>query len=94
MALGRRKNERQQDFWVATTELPRSEGHVFYQKLNQLLREAGIDEYVETLCEPHYHDTMGRPGIPPGTYRLCRSKLPCVKARTTRSVPAFHFIEK
>ncbi len=68
MALGRRKNERQQDFWVATTELPRSEGHVFYQKLNQLLREAGFDEYVETLCKPYYHDTMGRPGIPPGTY--------------------------
>ncbi len=47
MALGRRKNERQQDFWVATTELPRSEGHVFYQKLNKLLREAGFDEYLE-----------------------------------------------
>jgi len=68
MALGRRKKERQQDFWVATAELPRSEGHVFYRKLNALLREAGFDEYVETLCEPYYHNTMGRPGIPPGTY--------------------------
>lgn len=68
MALGRRKKERQQDFWVATTELPRSEGHVFYQKLNKLLCDAGFDEYVETLCEPHYHDTIGRPSIPPGTY--------------------------
>lgn len=68
MALGRRKQERQQDFWIATTELPRSEGHVFYQKLNQLLQEAGFDEYVETLSEPFYHDKMGRPGIPPGTY--------------------------
>ena len=68
MALGRRKHERQQDFWVATTDLPRSVGHVFYQKLNKLLRGAGFDEYVEALCKPHYHDTMGRPGIPPGTY--------------------------
>ena len=68
MALGRRKNERQQDFWIATAELPRSEGHVFYRKLNKLLREAGFDAFVETLCEPHYHNTMGRPGIPPGTY--------------------------
>jgi transposase len=68
MALGRRRKERQQDFWVATAELPRSEGHVFYRKLNALLREAGFDEYVESLCEPHYHNTMGRPGIPPGTY--------------------------
>jgi len=68
MALGRRKNERQQDFWVTTADLPRSEGHVFYRKLNKLLGEAKFDEFVETLCKPHYHDTMGRPGIPPGTY--------------------------
>lgn len=68
MALGRQKKERQEDFWIATTELPRSEGHVFYRQLNTLLREAGFDETVETLCEPYYHDSMGRPGIPPGTY--------------------------
>lgn len=68
MALGRHRKERQQDFWVATAELPRSEGHVFYRKLNSLLREAGFDEYVESLCEPYYHNTMGRPGIPPGVY--------------------------
>jgi len=68
MALGRRKNERQNSFWVATAELPRSDGHVFYQKLNKLLHEAGFDTYVEVLCKPHYHKTMGRPGIPPGVY--------------------------
>ncbi len=28
-------------------------------KLNQLLREAGFDEFVERLCEPYYHDTHG-----------------------------------
>ena len=68
MALGRHKDERQQDFWIATTDLPRSEGHVFYRKLNRLLREAGFEPFVETLCKPHYHDTHGRPGIPPGVY--------------------------
>jgi transposase len=68
MALGRRKAQRQADFWIAVDELPRSEGHVFYSKLNQLLREAGFDEFVEKLCEPYYHDTMGRPSIPPGVY--------------------------
>ncbi len=68
MALGRRKNDRQQDFWVATGNLPRSEGHVFYRKLNELLAEAGFDAFVESICEEHYHDRMGRPGIPPGTY--------------------------
>jgi transposase len=68
MALGRCKKERQQDFWIATDDLPRSEGHVFYRKLNELLREADFDSFVESLCEEHYHDRMGRPGIPPGTY--------------------------
>ena len=68
MALGRRKNERQQDFWIAADNLPRSEGHVFYRKLNKLLAEAGFDPFVESLCEEHYHDSMGRPSIPPGVY--------------------------
>ena len=68
MALGRRKQERQEDFWIAVNELPRSEGHVFYRQLNQLLREAGFDQHVESLCEPYYHDTLGRPSIPPGIY--------------------------
>jgi transposase len=39
MALGKRKRE-QQGLWVATTELPKSPGHPFYQKLNELLAEA------------------------------------------------------
>jgi transposase len=68
MALGRRKQERQDEFWIAVNELPRSEGHVFYRQLNQLLREAGFDQHVESLSRPYYHDTMGRPGIPPGIY--------------------------
>ena len=68
MALGRHKDERQPDLWIATERLPRSEGHVFYRKLNLLLREAGFDTFVEALCQPHYHGTHGRPGIPPGVY--------------------------
>ncbi len=68
MALGRRGEERQQEMWIASAELPKSEGHVFYRKLNQLLAEAGFDRFVEELCQTDYHATMGRPGIPPGTY--------------------------
>ena len=48
--------------------LPRSEGHVFYRKLNKLLGDAGFDEFVEELCKPLYHVRMGRPGIAPGVY--------------------------
>jgi transposase len=67
MALGRRNEERQGEFWVATQHLPTSPGHVFYDKLNRLLAEAGFDEWVEALCEPYYAKS-GRPGIPPGVY--------------------------
>lgn len=51
-----------------TTELPRSPGHVFYDKLNRVLAEAEFDKFVEELCEPYYADRIGRPGIPPGIY--------------------------
>lgn len=70
MALGRRKRE-QQDAWVATTELPKSPGHVFYARLNRLLQEAGFDSLVEDLCRPHYAAVQGRPGIAPGFTSGC-----------------------
>ena len=67
MALGKRRDE-QQEMWVATTSLPKSEGHVFYRKLNRVLAEARFDRTVEEICEPHYHSHLGRPSIPPGVY--------------------------
>lgn len=54
MALGRRESERQNELWVPTAELPRTPGHPFYEKLNQLLAEADFDRFVERLCEPYY----------------------------------------
>src|SRR5437763_12684049 len=67
MALGKRKRE-EQAMWVATTELPKSPGHPFYQKLNAVLAEADFDPWVEQLCAPYYADGVGRPSIPPGVY--------------------------
>ena len=67
MALGRQWRERQEEFWVPRGELPKSAGHPFYCKLNELLRQADFDEFVEDLCEPYYADN-GRPSIPPGRY--------------------------
>jgi transposase len=67
MALGKRRDE-QQEMWVASTSLPKSEGHVFYRKLNRLLAESDFDHTIEKLCEPHYHRQLGRPSIPPGVY--------------------------
>src|SRR5262245_24190436 len=67
MALGKR-TPKQPALWLATTDLPPAPGHPFYQKLNQLLEEAGFDPFVEDLCRPYYADGVGRPGIPPGVY--------------------------
>ena len=67
MSLGRRQQERQAEFWIATHDLAGGPGHVFYDRLNTLLDEAGFDRFVEGLCEPYYQET-GRGSIPPGRY--------------------------
>ena len=67
MALGKRKRE-QQGLWIATTELPKSPGHPFYRKLNELLAEAKFDAWIEKRCEQYYAAKLGRPSIPPGVY--------------------------
>lgn len=69
MAMGTRKQrERQEDFWIATAELPRSAGHPFYERLNKLLEEAGFDVFVEQRCREYYAPKMGRPSLAPGIY--------------------------
>jgi hypothetical protein len=68
MALSRRKVVQQQDLFITAVDLPRSDGHVFYAKLNQLLEEAGFDSWIEKLCQPYYSQVRGRPGIPPSVY--------------------------
>ena len=69
MSMGKRE-DKQQPLWVAAPELPRSAGHRFYEKLNDLLREADFDPHVEALCQRFYEadGTGGRPSIPPGVY--------------------------
>jgi transposase len=68
MSMGRKPSERQADLWIATTDLPKSPGHVFYEKLNSLLGEAEFDRYVEELCKEYYAEDSGRESIPPGVY--------------------------
>jgi len=69
MAMGRRKDRaRTPGLWIATNELPRTGGHPFYQRLNQILDTHAFDEFVEAQCAPFYADTVGRPSLTPGTY--------------------------
>jgi transposase len=53
---------------VTWAELPRSPGHVFYDKLDGLLIAAGFDAFVETQCVAAYASVRGRPSLPPGRY--------------------------
>ena len=68
MALGKQRLAAQRGAWIATQDLPRSPGHPFYEKLNELLDAAGFDRFVEELCARHYADNVGRRSIPPGVY--------------------------
>ena len=54
--------------WVATEKLPRSPGHPFYERLNQVLVKAGFDAFVEKLCARFYAERLGRPSLRPGRY--------------------------
>src|SRR5262249_28666133 len=53
--------------FIPTAKVVKGPGHPFYCKLNEVLREASFDEYVERLCAPYYKE-RGRPSIPPGVY--------------------------
>lgn len=67
MSMKRRRGE-QRSMWVATSELPKAPGHVFYDKLNRVLDQGGFDRFVEDLCEPYYAKGKGRESIRPGVY--------------------------
>ena len=67
--MGKRKRGvRQTTMWIATTDLPRTAAHPFYESLNGILDKAGFDGHVERLCAPFYAETMGRPSLAPGRY--------------------------
>lgn len=68
MAMGR-KRERQQPMWIATEQLPRMRGHVFYDAVNKILKSEGFDAFVEQECARFYKsERIGRPSVAPGVY--------------------------
>jgi transposase len=68
MAMGKKKKGRQDTMWVATSDLPKSPGHPFYQRLNQVLAANSFDAFVEAACRRFYAAKLGRPSLPPGQY--------------------------
>ena len=67
MAMGR-QTERQGDLMVTWSDLPRSPGHVFYDRLQEVLVDAEFDRFVETTCKRYYSEAMGTKSVPPGRY--------------------------
>ena len=75
MAMGRQR-DRQREMWIATNELPRSRGHIFYDWANQILNSAGFDGFAENECLRFYKsETMGRPSIAPGVYLVLPPRI-------------------
>lgn len=65
----RRKRERQQDLWIASSDVVETPGNAFYNRLNQILDAHKFDAKVERLCQKFYKKSpYGRPSISPGVY--------------------------
>jgi hypothetical protein len=90
MAMGRRKQrEKQEEIWIAHTELASAPGHPFYQKLNEVLEGDRFDEFVEGLCPKFYAEKYGRPSLTPGIYfRLLHKAPQRQRVRQTPGNPA------
>src|SRR5215211_2327085 len=72
MAMGRQR-PRQGEMLVTFDELPKSPGHVFYDRLQTVLADAGFDAFVEGLCQRYYAAVMGaRALLPHASGRLFR----------------------
>lgn len=69
MAMGtRRQRERQQDLWIASSDVVQPAGNAFYDRLNAILDEHKFDRRVEHLCGKFYKSQYGRPSMTPGVY--------------------------
>jgi transposase len=69
MGMGRKKDrEKQEDLWVAFSEIVTTPGHVFYERLNAVLNAEKFDQRIEVICRKYYKSSAGRPSITPGTY--------------------------
>ena len=70
MAMGTRaKRQRQEPLWIASADVVRAPGNVFYDRLAKILDERGFDRKTEAVCAKFYKDSpFGRPSIAPGVY--------------------------
>src|SRR3954470_12383680 len=55
-----RQGDRQGDLMVTWSEMPRSPGHVFDDRLQEVLLGAGFDGFVEDACQAYLRPHDGR----------------------------------
>ena len=68
----RRKRERQEELWIAISDVVETPGNAFYDRLNGILNNHKFDAKVEQLCRKYYKKSpYGRPSIAPGVYFRC-----------------------
>jgi transposase len=69
MAMGKRKKEKQGEFWIASQDIVVAPGNAFYERLNQILDTHKFDRKAEALCRKFYKKSAyGRPSMAPGVY--------------------------
>ena len=66
-----RQGDRQGELMVMWSEMPRSPGHVFDDRLQEVLLGAGFDGFVEEACRAFYAKTMGAPRCRPVGISAC-----------------------
>ena len=66
--MGKRKDGRQSELWIAATEMPQAPGHPFYRRFNELLKRHGFDVFAEELRRKFHANGVGRNSILPGVY--------------------------
>ena len=80
MAMGQQK-DRQGDLMVGWAEMPRSPGHVFYDRLQSVLIEGGFDAFAEASCRPYYAARMGAPSAARALWSIGSPALPLLVYR-------------
>jgi transposase len=68
MSMGSYRKRRSEPLWIPAAALAQPASHPFYSRLNQVLDEAGFDDFVEERCARFYATGLGRPGLAPGVY--------------------------
>ena len=62
MAMGR-EGEVQGDLMMTWAEIPRSPGHAFYDRLQNLLAEAGFEKGIWSVSPSTFHSSKTRAGL-------------------------------